>query len=191
MSKNSVLSLVVGCALGAGLAVASLQWLPSGSNPGALRPGEDPAARVRQILEGTDLLTRVTALGVLLPTLDPSAAAPIAEVFDTAGIDSGDPELIVFGMWWAAHDPRAAFEWTRSDWRARNAGVIAAVVRVWAHTDPKAALAAARALTFQNQRDLATDAAIAGWDESGLPGLMESLGQFNQVQTQQICETIA
>ena len=36
-----------------------------------------------------------------------------------------------------------------------------------------------------------TDAAIAGWDESGLPGLMESLTQFDQVQQQQISEGIA
>jgi hypothetical protein len=69
--------------------------------------------------------------------------------------------------------------------------VIAAVVRVWAHTDPKTALGAARALVFPYQRELATDAATAGWDESGQPGLLESLSQFNATEVQQIGEGIA
>jgi hypothetical protein len=147
--------------------------------------------RVRKVLEGTDLLRRVAELGALLPTVDPAAAPAIAEVFETSKIDSGEPELVLFGIWWAGHDPEAAMAWTTSDWRARQANVIAAVVRVWAHRDPQAAFGTARGLAFSNQRDLATDAAIAGWDESGQPGLLEMLPSFNSIEMQQVCEGIA
>jgi hypothetical protein len=190
MSKNTLVSLILGCVLGAGLALAGCDRAraPGGA---ASRTPEEAAARVHEILAGKEPFQRFAEFGELLPGVDPSAAPAIAEVFETSAVDSGDPELVLFGMWWAGHDPQAAFAWTASDWRARHANVIAAVVRIWAHTDPKAAYAAARGLPFANQRDLASDAAIAGWDESGQPGLFEALGSFNQIEVQQVSETIA
>jgi hypothetical protein len=197
MSK-SLIWLLIGSVLGfsaGGLIFHGFQGLRAGSaSPASDSPGvpvADAVDQMREIFKRSEALQRVSGLASLLPHVDPKDAPVVAEVFETSPFDSGDPELVLFGIWWAEHEPGAAYAWTTTDWRARHANVIAAVVRSWAHRDPKVALAAARGLPFANQRDLATDAAIIGWDESGQPGLLEAMQQFNNIEFQQSCEALA
>jgi hypothetical protein len=193
MAKLSLGSLILGGALGAGIALAGAHLArPARPTESAVTvPAGEAADQMRQILKGADPLRRVSDLSGLLPRVDPAAAPELSKVFASSQLDSGEPELVLFGMWWAMHDPKAAMDWAALDWRARTAGVIAAIVRIWAHQDPQAALAAAHALPLPMQRDLATDAAIAGWDESGKPGLLEAMSGFNNIEFQQASEALA
>jgi hypothetical protein len=85
------------------------------------------------------------------------------------------PEVVVLGLWWAGFDPEGALRWTRTEWRARFGSVIAAVFRGWARHAPEQALAEAQKVYYRVQRMLAVEAALAGWDESGRPGLTEAI----------------
>ena len=85
-------------------------------------------------------LRRVTELGSLLARLGPDAVPAVTAVFDAAPMNRGDVELALFGSWWAGLDPEAAWQWTKTDWRAEHTVVMAAIARSWAHCDPKAAL---------------------------------------------------
>jgi hypothetical protein len=98
---------------------------------------------------------------------------------------------VLFGMWWARFDPQAAFDWTRGDRRGQFAPVIAGILRSWAHADPKTALATALGLRFPGQREIGIDAAIAGWDESGKPGLIEGIQQLTFEDQQRVAESFA
>ena len=144
-----------------------------------------------EILEIKDPLQRLTDLTALLSGLGPTAAPALLEAFETAPINGGDPEFVVLGMWWARFDPRAAFDWTKTDLRAQYAPVIAGIVRSWAQGDPEAALTAALAIPFPGQREFACEAAIAGWDESGKPGLIEAVEQLGDVDQQRVSEGVA
>jgi hypothetical protein len=94
-------------------------------------------------------------------------------------------------MWWASFDPQAAFAWTTTEWRARFGSVTAAVFRSWAHRDPKRALDTAQGVALRGLRDYAVDGAIAGWDESGKPGLLEAITQLADVDRQRLAEIFA
>src|SRR5262245_21008099 len=194
MSKVSLTSLLLGGALGAGIAIAGSHLAHPTASPGEAAspvPAGEVAGHLQTLLAETDPLHRVSDLGALLPRLDPAEAPEIARVFGSSQLDSGDPELVLFAIWWAQHDPKAAFDWSSSDWRAKNATVISVIVRAWAHRDPKVALGAARGLVVVTQRDLATDAAISGWDESGQPGLFNAMREFNSIEFQQAAAAIA
>jgi len=168
MSKSlvTVLSLVFGVAGGFLLGRAS----PGGSG-GLSIDAAEVSTRTRAILRKPDPLPRLAELSALLERLGPEAVPAVTTEFESAPVDGGDPELIVLATWWAGFDPKAAFKWTSSDWRAGYGSVIAAVFRAWAHVDPREALANAGALRYPGQLDLAKDAIYAGWDGSGKPGL--------------------
>jgi hypothetical protein len=151
----------------------------------------EAGARAKEILSQSEPLTRIADLSALLQRCGPDAVPALLEAFENAPLDGGDPELIVLATWWSKFDPKAAFEWTSSDWRATYGAVIAAVFRGWAHQDPQAALKAAGTIRFQGQLDLARDAIYAGWDESGRPGLEEALTAGGMADQQRFAESLA
>jgi hypothetical protein len=171
--------------------------------PAALRDGQGETAspatpsldrveeRARAILSSDDPVRRVAEISALLPELTPEAVPALVRAFESAPLDGGDPEIVVFALWWAGFDPQAAREWTRTDWRASYGSVIAAVFRGWAHKDPRQAWGNSQGVGFTVQRELAMDAAMAGWDESGEPGLVEAVQQLGNVDQQRIGETLA
>jgi hypothetical protein len=183
-------ALAIGCALGSGIVFVALRS-DRGAPTVALDSGEQIGPRMTEILNGPDPLQRVADLTALLPTLGPTAVPALIAALEAAPMDGGDPELVLFGMWWARFDPEAAFAWTKTERRAQFASVIAAIVRSWAHVDPDRALAAALGLSFPGQREIACDAAISGWDESGRPGLVEAVAKLADTNQQRAAESVA
>ena len=147
--------------------------------------------QAREILSKPEPLDRIAELSALLKKLGPEAVPALTEAFDSAPLDGGDPELIVLVTWWAGFDPKAAFAWTSSDWRAGYGAVIAAVFRAWAHVDPNEALENARRLRYPGQLEMAKDALYAGWDESGKPGLQEVFDQLAMRDQQRLAQILA
>src|SRR4029453_12639027 len=192
MSIRSLTAFALGCALGFAIAFVALRSDRAGAPTIAVAPSDAQVGpRVTEILSGKDPLRRVTGPGALVAHLGPAAVPPLVEAFEAAPLGGGDPELVLLGMWWAGFDPQAALEWTTTEWRAQFAIVIAAVIRSWAHDDPKRALDAARALVFPGQREIAMEAAIAGWDESGQPGLLEAVTRLDDAEQQRVAEMVA
>ena len=189
MSKPAVIALVLmlGIAVGCGPAESPA---PDSSAAAAL-PADQVEARATEILRKPDPVGRIRELSALLETLTPDAAPALVAAFDAAPLDGGDPELVLFGMWWAQFDPEAAYLWSSTDWRAQFGSVIAAIFRGWAHKDPQRAMEKARAVRFPFQRQLAVDAAFAGWDESNGAGLMEMVATLQSTDQQRIGEILA
>ena len=119
-----------------------------------------------------DPILRMERLAALLGNLDSSYLEQVQEAYASVLFELGDPEVVLFCEWWARFDPESAFKWTRSNWEANLPSVAASVVRAWARTDPQAAYRAAGPLDSQD-RPFApyVVALIAGWAESGKPGL--------------------
>jgi hypothetical protein len=189
MSKTA--SLLLSLALGGVLGFALSRALPSSNDD--LR-ALDPArvnARAREILSSPEPLQRIAELSALLRGLDRDDVPAVTEAFEDAPLDGGDPELIVLATWWAAFDPKAAFAWTTSDWRAGYGAVIASLFRAWAHVDPQEALENAAKLRYPGQLDMAKEAIYAGWDESGKPGLMEVFNQLRLGDQQRLAQILA
>ncbi len=183
MSTRSLTAFALGCALAFGIACDP----QSPEAPSA----EQIGPRATEILNGKDPLRRVTEFSALLSTLGPSAVPALVEAIEAAPVGGGDPELELLGMWWARFDPQTALAWTRTEPRAQFGTVIAAVIRSWAHGDPERALGAARGLPFRGQQQIAIEAAIAGWDESGKPGLLEAVTQLPEREKQRVAESVA
>ncbi len=177
-------ALALGGVLGSGIAFLTLRSdrVPSDAQIGP---------RVEEILRGKDALVRVKELSALLSRLDATAAKSLGEAFAAARADGGDPEVVVLALWWARFDPLAALAWTTSDGRARTGTAIAAIFRTWAHSDPVKSLGTARGLAYHLHNEVAVDAAVEGWDESGKPGLLEFLAQFPDRDLQRLCEGLA
>lgn len=152
---------------------------------------DEAAARIGEILAEPGPMARIAGLTALLARLEPDALPAVREALAKAPLDRGDPELFPFATWWAEFDPEAAYQWTRDDWRAADATVMAVVFRTWAHSDPEAAWGASQAITFRGHRDVCGDATIAGWDASGRPGLLAFLAGLGEVQRQRAAEIVA
>jgi hypothetical protein len=185
-------ALALGCALGAGIAFVALRGDRARAPTIDAAPSDEQIGpRATEILNGKDPLRRVAEFNALLSTLGPAAVPALLEAFEAAPVDGWEPEFALFGMWWATFDPQAAFAWINTEPRVQRGTVIAAVVRSWAHGDPEHALGAARGLSFPGQRELAIDAAIAGWDESGQPGLLEAVMRLGDMDQQRLAESVA
>ena len=186
MQRSTGLALLIGALVGAGIGYAA-------ARQGHLLPVSAGSAgeRVSEVLAGREPLRRLVELGGLLERLGPDAATPVAEAVARSTLDRSDPELVLIATWWAAFDPQAAYRWTTQEWRATDAGVIGAVFRTWAHREPEMAFGVAQTITFRGHRELATDSAVAGWDGSGQPGLLEFLAKLPEVARQNAAEIVA
>jgi hypothetical protein len=185
--------LAIGCAVALGVVLGSgitFLALRGDRALGEAASADQISARAVEILQGKDALGRIEQLSALLSTLGPTAAPALVEAFGTVPLDGADPEVVVLALWWSRFDPRAALAWATADGRARPP-VIAAIFRSWAHNDPKPSFGTARGLAYQMQQDTAVDAAIAGWDESGRPGLVETLLELKDIDLQRLTEPLA
>lgn len=190
--SRTAFALALGCALGSAITFLALHNDRNrGSAIAVAMSDEQVGPRVTEILNGKDPLRRVAELNALLPTLGPTAVPALLEALEDSPVGGGDPELVLFGMWWAQFDPQAAFTWTITESRAQYGSVIAAIIRSWAHKDPKSALGTAQGLPFPAQREFAIEAAIAGWDESGQPGLLEIVARLPDIDQQRLAGSVA
>ena len=177
-----LLALVLGCSEPPPCDCAALVEVDT-SSPGAL------SQDVRDLLNDPDGLRRASRFGRLLPTLDPSHVPAVRKGVESAYLDRGQVELILFAEWWAAFDPEAAHSWTQEFWSAQHPNVEPAAVRVWARDDPQTALE--HVLSRSNLNSTPTlhsaliDALVVGWFESGREGLLEWVAGLKNASLQQ------
>ena len=194
MSKASIALVSVGLGLAVALAAGCGPAADPKNGATASAPpvsAEEAGRLAKEILAKDTPLERVAGLSALLLRCGPDTVPALLEAYEGAPLDGGDPELVLLATWWSAFDPKAAFAWTSSDWRATYGAVIAAVFRGWAHSDPQEALKAAGTLRFAGQLDLARDSVYSGWDESGRPGLEEALSASSMADQQRFAELLA
>ncbi len=156
------LVLALGCALALGAGCTDPPAVDSPVSPS--QAGE----RVSEILSTDDPLMRASELGALLARLSPEALPGVRDAFRDASLDRGDTEVALLATWWARFDPEGARDWTTRDWTAAHLSVLCAVFRSWAASDPQRAWAEAQKMPMALQRELASDAVIMGWRETGL-----------------------
>ena len=148
--------------------------------------GAEPAngpisGAVRNTLSIKNPLERAAALAGLLSVVPFSAYEEVENAFDAFFIENYELEHVLFVEWWAQFDPRAAYEWTRAAYKGKHPRVVMAAVEAWARQDPQEALGVALALPRVGQLlDAGQLAVIAGWDDSGEPGLDAYLARMPQ-----------
>jgi hypothetical protein len=193
--KIALVSVGMGIAVALGLGCSPPAGKDTGSStsssPSNPVSAEEAGRRAKEILAQSSPLARIADLSALLQRCGPDAVPALLEAYEGAPLDGGDPEIVLLATWWSAFDPKAAFAWTSSDWRATYGAVIAAVFRGWSHIDPQEALKASSALRFAGQLELAKDAIYSGWDESGQPGLEEALTAGGMSDQQRYAEILA
>jgi len=143
------------------------------------------SAEVREILLNPDVLERTDDLARLFQRLGPESLEEVRGAYDSVFLDLGEVDLVLLAEWWARFDPEAAVEWTEREWRAEHPAVVVQVFRAWARSDPGAALQAAENFSNPLLRRPYVHAVIAGWEESGQPGVLdyvESLGRGHDRQ---------
>ena len=157
----------------------------------------DPRGSTRQLLEGAqaangpvseavrgslaiaDPLARVASLAGLLAVVPPSAKDQVVDAFDAYFLESYEVEQVLLAEWWAQFDPAAAFAWTRESHKARHPRIVMTAVEAWARQDPHAALAEVFKLPeLGKMQEAGQVALVAGWDDSGEPGLLDYLIAF-------------
>jgi len=196
MSKSALpvlAALALGIAAGFGMSTLrapETQKIESAGLPDPAAPG-NVAERARAILAISDPARRIIDLTALLVSVGPEALPALREAIDSAALDSGDAELGLFALWWSRFDPEAARKWIRTDTRAQFGSVIAAAFRGWAQNDPEVALEQAMQTRFLVQRQLAIEAALSGWDESGRPGLNEAVQKLARGSDLWIADVLA
>src|SRR6185503_6069119 len=92
-------------------------------------PPEEVGQRAKKVLAEESPLKRIADMSALLQRSGPDAVPALLEAYEGAPLDGGDPEIVLLALWWSTFDPKAAFAWTSSDWRATYGAVIAAVFR--------------------------------------------------------------
>ena len=144
------------------------------------------AADADTVLAEPDPIRRVERWAGLLQAATPDDHESILEAYHRSGLENGDSEIVMLAIWWAQHDPEGAYRWARRDWGASSWNVLAAIFRVWAIEDPRAAIDQAAAIRFEVQRDAAVGGALSGWEASGKPGLLHYLSTIeDDVKRQQ------
>jgi hypothetical protein len=186
---NKFLQLAFCTAAGA-IALSACDPAPKSSlsrpvEPEAIPAGETLADVVREALaemvRDEDAYSRARRLGSLLPTLGPEFVPVVVETLKNRSFDlrASEHELLV--RYWATHQPEEASRWAleKSQVDYRAAAVFSAL-RVWAETDPQAAVRFGwpLALTPSFER-IVPIALVGGWsaanDPSGLGQWMRDL----------------
>jgi hypothetical protein len=164
---------------------ASLPDPPSRSLPGRdAVPLEGIGDELRDILLRPDMVERVAGTAALLSRVGPESLDAVLAAYDGVALDVTDIELVLLAEWWASFDPEAAFVWSALGWRGEHPWIRDAIFRAWGRSDPKVALM--RAGTAMGNRMSYMRAVMIGWDESGQPGLFETvrgLGTSTERQT--------
>jgi hypothetical protein len=124
-------------------------------------------------LRETDSLTRVGQTARVLATIPLERVDSVLATLDRIALAPGDLEVGLAADWLARSDPAAALEWATSKRYGNHDWVLAAVMRRWAQSDPKAAVQAFHGLRGTSPATLAS--LILGWDEGGQPGMVEFL----------------
>jgi len=193
MSKIRVLIVVL---LGAAVAFGVGHWVGRSQQPSFQSPSRsktpaldvalvEVAAEVREVLLNPDVLERTADLARLLQRLGPESIEAVRDAYDSVFLDIGEVDLVLLAEWWASHDPEGALEWTSREWQAESPAVVVMVFRAWGRSDPAEALRRARGFPRPALRRPYSDAVIAGWEESGRPGVLdyvESLGSGHDRQ---------
>jgi hypothetical protein len=156
----------------------------------ALAPTQS-GERAHEILALSDPFERSTRFVALLDRSVPEALPALREALAAAPIDYGEPEIVSFGMWWARFDPEGAFAWLRDDWRGASWPVLVSVFRIWAQAEPEKAFGNLDRIEKPLQ-PAAISGLVAGWQESGKPGLLEQVRTIPDLANrQQIAEIVA
>ncbi len=153
---------------------------------------ETARAEADEVLAIGDPLARSVGFGALLERAEPDALENLRAALAAAPLDAGDPEYVSFAMWWAGFDPEAALDWaSHGDWQADSWPVLTALFRVWAQNEPERAFAQIWKVE-ERSRNPAIRGAIAGWQDSGKPGLVEAIQAIpDLVIKQRLSETLA
>jgi hypothetical protein len=132
-------------------------------------------ATLREVLQHPDVFERVQRVAQILQRSEPSQLESIRDEFETAALERGDLEYVLFAHWWARFDPQAAFTYAYLHLRTDHPRVILEIVRVWGREDPLGAVASGSlaGLDFRMPDLLGefVDQLVVGWFESGKPGL--------------------
>lgn len=158
------------------------------ADPGEAPPPLAPGAAVEQMRAALALAgpaERHEQVAALLRRSPPEALPGLREAFAEAPLDLGDPELVSFGMWWARFDGEGASDWAVSDWRTAHFPVVKNVFETWAHSDPELAYRRVYGVR-DNLREAAMRGAIAGWQRSGQPGLVEAVQSIQDERSRQL-----
>ena len=176
--------VVLGVSLGYRLAEYEPN-VPRGTSLPAVE-GAEPAngpisGAVRNALRIKNPLERAAALAGLLSVVPISAYEEVENAFDAFFLESYEPERILFVQWWAQFDPLSAYEWSRNSYKGQHPSLIMAALVAWARQDPAAAQRVALELPHQGQLiNAGRLAVLAGWDDSGEPGLNMHVAKLPQ-----------
>ncbi len=181
MSKPHLAVIAV---LGAALALGVGFWAGLSQQPPRQPPSRSKtthadvvllgvAAEVREILLNPDVLERADALARLFQKLGPESLEQVRDAYHSVFLDLGEIDLVLLAEWWARFDPEGALEWTQREWRAEHPAVVVQVFRAWGRIDAAAALQVAQSFPKASLRRPYVNAVLAGWEESGQPGVFE------------------
>ena len=139
---------------------------------GSQRTGDSRLAidELVETLNRTTGLDRVTYFAGVLDSANDEERARIRMLFEQGHLPHRQLDLTLIAVDWAKRDPQAAYEWVSR----MEAGARPAVLRIWARSDPEAALR--RAIDVRGSLRGRCLAAVAqGWIDSGRPGLEDFL----------------
>jgi hypothetical protein len=131
------------------------------------------ARQVRSALLENDLLVRVQRVSALLQQLGPEQLDDVRAGFASIFMDLGEIDQVLLVEWWARFDPKGALDWAYATWQAQDPAITSTIYRAWARQDPLAALEEAEKVPIDDLQIRYMQASLAGWEESGLPGLLE------------------
>lgn len=133
-----------------------------------------PAAKgeIIRALQIEDPFERMAWLGTELPKFDASVVPQLRYAIQSYVVDKGPAELEMLARRWAREDPKLAFDWALTQTPlSYRAGLVRAVAREWAIQDPQAFYREVSILPPGSTTQRAIESLIAGWLDSGEPGL--------------------
>jgi hypothetical protein len=178
--SRSWLGQLLALALGAVVGFLAWQLIADASST---RP--NPGTELAQTLDEPDFIRRIAGVARVLAQASPDTLDDLRPIIESYPAVPQDSERILFVEWWTRFDPEAAFDWAKADDIRHGQALTQHVLRVWARTDPLAALDSARrpsalraagteagvtGLAWLNESELAV---MAGWGESAVPGVEE------------------
>jgi len=152
----------------------------------------DVSTAISLSLEEQDPIRRAADLSRAVDGAD-ATDLPVIEAFlENPRIALEELDRSVLVLWWARHDPAAAFDWIQNSGSVLEGGLRSAVLRQWARTDPAAAASAARSGQTTQQESWEFQSAVAeGWLVSEQPGLEDFLRSLEPYTQQYVLGSLA